>query len=75
MTVTFQVGDREFGGSGNLEVDFWVRRHRSIISNLTRLFYQNSMTYTSSTWTTDSFKALTFVQSQGSGSFGQLPEA
>jgi len=26
MTVTFQVGDREFGGSGNLEIDFWVRR-------------------------------------------------
>jgi len=26
MTVTFQVGDREFGGSGNLEVDFWVSR-------------------------------------------------
>lgn len=25
MTVTFQVGDREFGGAGNLEVDFWVR--------------------------------------------------
>lgn len=25
MTVSFQVGDREFGGSGNLEVDFWVR--------------------------------------------------
>lgn len=24
MTVSFQVGDREFGGSGNLEVDFWV---------------------------------------------------
>ncbi|KAF1838145.1 transmembrane emp24 domain-containing protein 2 precursor [Decorospora gaudefroyi] len=24
MTVTFQVGDREFGGSGNLEVDFWI---------------------------------------------------
>jgi len=24
MTVTFQVGDREFGNSGNLEVDFWV---------------------------------------------------
>jgi len=24
MTVTFQVGDREFGGSGNLDVDFWV---------------------------------------------------
>lgn len=25
MTVSFQVGDREFGGSGNLEIDFWVR--------------------------------------------------
>jgi p24 family protein beta-1 len=27
MTVTFQVGDREFGNSGNLEVDFWVRAY------------------------------------------------
>jgi hypothetical protein len=26
MTVTFQVGDREFGGSGNLDLDFWVSR-------------------------------------------------
>lgn len=25
MTVTFQVGDREFGGSGNLDIDFWVQ--------------------------------------------------
>jgi len=25
MTVTFQVGDREFGGSGNLDIDFFVR--------------------------------------------------
>lgn len=25
MTVTFQVGDREFGGAGNLDIDFWVR--------------------------------------------------
>ena len=25
MTVTFQVGDREFGGSGNLDIDFYVR--------------------------------------------------
>lgn len=24
MTVSFQVGDREFGGAGNLEIDFWV---------------------------------------------------
>jgi len=24
MTVSFQVGDREFGGAGNLDVDFWV---------------------------------------------------
>lgn len=26
MTVTFQVGDREFGGAGNLEIDFWVSK-------------------------------------------------
>ncbi|KAF2458959.1 emp24/gp25L/p24 family/GOLD-domain-containing protein [Lineolata rhizophorae] len=26
MTVTFQVGDREFGGSGNLDIDFWIQR-------------------------------------------------
>lgn len=24
MTVTFQVGDREFGAAGNLDIDFWV---------------------------------------------------
>ncbi len=24
MTVTYQVGDREGGGSGNLDIDFWV---------------------------------------------------
>ncbi|KAN0069940.1 emp24/gp25L/p24 family/GOLD domain containing protein [Elaphomyces granulatus] len=24
MTVTFQVGDREFGGSGNLDISFWI---------------------------------------------------
>ncbi|KAL9620798.1 MAG: hypothetical protein Q9160_004698 [Pyrenula sp. 1 TL-2023] len=24
MTVTFQVGDREFGGSGNLDIDFYI---------------------------------------------------
>jgi hypothetical protein len=27
MTVTFQVGDREFGSAGNLDIDFWVRVH------------------------------------------------
>ncbi|KAF7846504.1 hypothetical protein BT93_L4226 [Corymbia citriodora subsp. variegata] len=25
MTVTFQVGDREFGGSGNLDIDFMIQ--------------------------------------------------
>lgn len=25
MTVTFQVGDREFGSSGAMEVDFWIQ--------------------------------------------------
>lgn len=24
MTVTFQVGDREFGGAANLDIDFFV---------------------------------------------------
>ncbi|KAG5938576.1 hypothetical protein E4U53_007976 [Claviceps sorghi] len=24
MTVTFQTGDREFGGAGNLDIDFWI---------------------------------------------------
>jgi hypothetical protein len=26
MTVTFQVGDREFGSASNMEIDFWVSR-------------------------------------------------
>lgn len=30
MTVTFQVGDREFGGAANLDIDFFVRQHRPI---------------------------------------------
>lgn len=25
MSVTYQVGDREFGSAGNLDIDFWVR--------------------------------------------------
>lgn len=33
MTVTFQVGDREFGGSGNLEIDFWVRSYLCVWAN------------------------------------------
>ena len=32
MTVTFQVGDREFGGSGNIDIDFWVRPKLSLIA-------------------------------------------
>jgi p24 family protein beta-1 len=30
MTVTFQVGDREFGGAGNLEIDFYVHGQLSL---------------------------------------------
>jgi emp24/gp25L/p24 family/GOLD len=30
MTVTFQVGDREFGNSGNLDIDFFVRDPNTI---------------------------------------------
>ncbi len=46
MTVTFQVGDREFGGSGNLDIDFWVRRTQEPVdgardlSRLKRLGYR-----------------------------------
>lgn len=29
MTVTFQVGDRENGGSGNLDIDFYVNDGQS----------------------------------------------
>lgn len=37
MTVTFQVGDREFGGSGSLEIDFWVRTGLVLILGLLKL--------------------------------------
>lgn len=30
ISITFQVGDREFGSAGNLDVDFWVRRFMSL---------------------------------------------
>jgi len=40
MTVTFQVGDREFGSAGNLHVDFWIQNpsggyetHQRSVSN------------------------------------------
>jgi p24 family protein beta-1 len=33
MTVTFQVGDREFGSAGNLDIDFWVRAFGSQANN------------------------------------------
>ena len=45
MTVTFQVGDREFGGSGNLDIDFWVRHqnpHTSI--PITHVHYHAMLT-------------------------------
>lgn len=47
MTVSFQVGDREFGGAGNLEVDFWVSRmeiskFRHVQGSRPRLFYDPS---------------------------------
>jgi len=31
MTVTFQVGDREFGSAGNLDVDFWASRSNMLL--------------------------------------------
>jgi len=35
MTVTFQTGDREFGGSGNLEINFWVEDPAGASANIT----------------------------------------
>jgi hypothetical protein len=31
MTVTFQVGDREFKQAGNLDIDFWVRNLERVV--------------------------------------------
>jgi hypothetical protein len=39
MTVTFQVGDREFGGSGNLDLDFWVGEMSTIPGVGTKEWY------------------------------------
>lgn len=36
MTVTFQVGDREFGGAGNLDIDFWVQSSFPLLCNALR---------------------------------------
>ncbi|PHH72809.1 hypothetical protein CDD82_5796 [Ophiocordyceps australis] len=40
MSVTFQVGDREFGSAGNIDVDFWIVNpanqyeiHKTSVSN------------------------------------------
>ena len=49
MTVTFQVGDREFGGSGNLEIDFWVRPSQiSTVPSSPLLCPHHSWTFTPS---------------------------
>lgn len=37
MTVTYQVGDREFGGSGNLDIDFWVGTFRFGVLTITNI--------------------------------------
>ncbi|RDA95979.1 hypothetical protein CP533_5875 [Ophiocordyceps camponoti-saundersi (nom. inval.)] len=40
MTVTYQIGDREFGSAGNLDIDFWITNpvggyeiHEKTVSN------------------------------------------
>lgn len=40
MTVSFQVGDREFGGAGNLEIDFWVWDSSTLLPGVTGLLFQ-----------------------------------
>lgn len=43
MTVTFQVGDREFGNSGNLDIDFfvWALATHSFVPILIFLFHRS----------------------------------
>ncbi|KAF7951470.1 hypothetical protein EAE96_006779 [Botrytis aclada] len=48
MTVTFQVGDREFGSAGNLDIDFWIQNpangyeaHERAVSNGDHSFTAN----------------------------------
>lgn len=39
MAVSFQVGDREFGGAGSLEIDFWVCMHAALpLHTIPRVF-------------------------------------
>lgn len=47
MTVTFQVGDREFGSAGNLDINFWVRRAPPppLLTNLNPCFRKNIFHY------------------------------
>lgn len=42
MTVSFQVGDREFGSAGNLEIDFWVRAPSLSLSNSTAYSFEGN---------------------------------
>lgn len=42
MTVTFQVGDREFGSAGNLDIDFWVSWAESCIHQHISLYFCKS---------------------------------
>ncbi len=43
MTVTYQVGDREFGGSGSLEIDFWVRLLLLLLLIIKTIFGQDTI--------------------------------
>lgn len=40
MTVSFQVGDREFGGAGNLEIDFWVWASSTLLPDASGELFQ-----------------------------------
>lgn len=40
MTVSFQVGDREFGGAGNLEIDFWVWASSALLPDASGVIFQ-----------------------------------
>ncbi|CAK7274620.1 p24 complex component [Sporothrix epigloea] len=46
MTVTFQVGDREFGGAGNLDIDFWIANPSGSYETLQKSTSNGDFTFT-----------------------------
>lgn len=46
MTVSYQVGDREFGGAGNLDIDFWITNPSGQYETLQKSTSNGDFTFT-----------------------------